>query len=110
MNDVLLEKALKKAKKQPKILTQRVIALGFNNKGDYIGMRSNSFGDIKAIGLGKGKGKHAERELIKRYGMKIRKIVIIRSAKDGSLLPIHPCETCKKVIDKLGIKVESYNI
>ena len=106
----LLDKAIKKATKRPKHATHGVIALGFNHKGDYVGMRSNNFGCLNATGLGRGKGKHAERELIKRYGAKIRKIVIIRSGRSGSLIAMHPCENSQKVIDKLGIKADSNNM
>lgn len=58
--------------------------------------------------MGRGKGIHAERELIKKYGKAIKKIVIIRSGRSQGILPIEPCPICQKVIDKLNIKIESY--
>ena len=110
MDEILLKKAIKKAVKSPKILTYRVVALGFDKKGDFIGLKTNKIGKLKAINMGPGKGIHAERELIKRYGKRIKKIIIIRSGRTGTLLPIDPCPVCKKIINKLGIKVESFFI
>lgn len=110
MNDYLFKKALSKAKKQNNVITYRIIAIGFNRKGEYIGMRSNTFGKMKPEKMGRGCGKHAERELIKKYGSLIKKIIIIRFGKSGSILPIEPCITCQKIIDRLKIKVESYNL
>ena len=110
ISENLVRQALKKAVKCPKNKTYRVIALGFNKKGDYIGMRSNERACLDKRGMGRGKGIHAERQLIKKYGKTIRKIVIIRSGRQKDILPIAPCPICQKVIDKLNIKVESYDV
>lgn len=100
----LVSRSINKGIKLNKDLSHRVLAIGFNNKGDMIGIKSNGFGFSNS----KGSGKHAERELIKRYGRKITKIVILRIGRGGAILPIDPCETCAKVANKLGIKIESF--
>lgn len=100
----LINRSINKGKKLNKDLSHRVLAIGFNSKNDMIGIKTNSFG----LSTAKGSGKHAERELIKRYGRKISRIVIIRIGRGGAILPIDPCETCLKVANKLGIKIESF--
>ena len=83
-------------------VTYPIIAIGVNKSGDIIGMSSNkvNFNDDK-----KGNGLHAERELIKKFGRSIKTIILYRKGFNGSCLPIHPCKVCKKVCDKLNIKI-----
>lgn len=100
----LIEKAKKKGRKMTKDLSFHVIAIGFNKKNELLGIKSNGFG----LSIRKGSGKHAERELIKRYKDNIAKIIICRFGRDGKILPIDPCTTCQKLCDKMGIKVETY--
>jgi hypothetical protein len=100
----LIDRSINKGVKLNKDLSHRVVAIGFNSKNDMIGIKTNGFG----LSNSKGSGKHAERELIKRYGNKIARIVILRIGRGGAILPIDPCETCAKVANKLGIKIESF--
>lgn len=104
MRQDLINKAIHKGVKLDKDLSHRIIAIGFNHKNDLVGIKTNSFG----LSCRKGSGKHAERELIKRYGTRIKKIVIIRVGRSGRLLPIDPCEMCKKIANKYGIKIEQF--
>lgn len=104
LRDDLVVRSINKGKKLNKDLSHRVLAIGFNDKNDMIGIKTNGFG----LSNSRGSGKHAERELIKRYGKKISKIVILRIGRAGAILPIDPCETCSKVANKLGIKIESF--
>lgn len=104
MRDDLKKRAINKGVKLNKNLSHRVVAIGFDSKNDLIGIKTNGF----KLSIRKGSGKHAERELISRYGKKISKIVIFRIGRAGAILPIDPCETCQKVADKLGIKIESF--
>ena len=80
--------------------TYKISAIGFNRKGDYIGSAIN-----KKKKCQKGMGLHAEIELIKKYKKRLSSIIICRVNSKGQLLPIHPCETCQKICDKLNIKV-----
>jgi hypothetical protein len=41
----------------------------------------------------------------RKYG--IVRILICRVGKGGNLRPIDPCSNCKKVADKLDIKIET---
>lgn len=92
-----------KAKKSPSKRT-KISAIAFNSKGDILGMTTNNFIDYDAVSWC-GAGKHAERILMSRFGRKIATILICRSSKSGQILPIEPCPICKKVADKLGIKI-----
>lgn len=81
-----------------------IVAVGINKYGDIVGTASNKINNFKYSSK-KGNGKHAERELIKKFGKKIRTIILYRKGFNGSCLPIHPCKTCQKIIDKYNIKV-----
>ncbi len=79
----------------------KVCAMAFNKKGEYLGMSTNKQFLDKAGG-----SKHAEREVIARYGNNVKQIILCRVNSRGNILPIDPCHVCKKVIDKLGIKIK----
>lgn len=80
----------------------RVLAIGLSRKGDLVGCATNypRYTD-------EGGSVHAEINLLRKFGPKIRKIILLRVGAKGDLLPIHPCETCAKVLEKEGIKVET---
>jgi cytidine deaminase len=91
------------SKAMSSICKMHVAALGFNHDGVCVMARTN-----KPRFSRKGGGLHAERQILaeaKRRG--IVKIVICRVGKGGSILPIDPCSTCKKIADKLGVVIES---
>ena len=52
-------------------------------------------------------GKHAERALMEKYGKRIASILILRVGHGGDLRAIQPCDMCKKIADKLGIRIFS---
>lgn len=81
-----------------------VAAAAFTKKGNLLGVVSNTHNN-RLFASKRGQGRHAETELIGRYGKRINTIYLIRIGKDMSRLPIHPCENCQKVIDKFGITV-----
>jgi len=97
INSILIKKAIKSD------CVYKVACLCFNNKGDLLGTSVNKHG-----GYGKGLSIHAEIEAIRKYGKGISSIVLCRTNKQGKLLPIHPCSTCMKLLNKYNIKV--YNI
>jgi tRNA(Arg) A34 adenosine deaminase TadA len=93
-----------RAKASKASTTYRVTAVAYSSKGDILGYASNNVRkNLKP--LRRGAGVHAERELITRYGNKIKYIVIARFGGSGDLLPIDPCENCAKIADNLGIKI-----
>ena len=53
----------------------------------------------------KGRGRHAERELIKHYGKAIDTIYLCRTGMTGEIRPIEPCPVCSKIAKKMGIKI-----
>jgi len=80
---------------------QKVAAIALSKKGDYIGSAVNS---IRMLQMGG--GKHAERELMKRF-TGIKTIILGRVNKSGELLPIHPCSVCSEISKSLGITIIS---
>lgn len=78
----------------------KISAIGLNRKGDILGSAMNKRNVCR-----RGMGKHAEIELIKQYGRKIKTIIICRCNNRGEILPIHPCNTCAKIADRMGIKI-----
>lgn len=80
-----------------------VCAIGFDAHDKYLGMTRNL-----PFGHGKGRGKHAEANLIKKYYKRgLKNIIIFRTNKTGGFLPIHPCKTCQRLANKLNIKIQS---
>lgn len=98
MNIANIQRYIKKASKS--VCRFKILAIGFDKKGDCIGNSTNYPRMLKTMG-----GLHAEINLIRRYGNAIKKIVILRVGHSGNLLPIKPCINCEKVMNKLGIKL-----
>ena len=88
--------AMTKANKS--VCRYKISAIGFNFKGELIGTATNKPRFERVGG-----SIHAEMNLMSRYGTRIKKIVICRVSPSGELLPIHPCKTCKRKMDELGI-------
>ena len=97
MFDVNVSRAIKKTSKID--CNYRICAIGYNKKGEVIGMKTNN----RSFMPGGGKH-HAEHKLILRYGRSIKYIKLIRLGQGGDLLPIHPCKSCQRLMDILGIR------
>jgi hypothetical protein len=78
----------------------KVSALGLNRKGEVMAKAFN-----KHRFEGHGRGIHAERQVMKKKGVKT--IIIARVGNGGDLLPITPCDKCKEIADSLGIRIIS---
>ena len=94
------DRLLNKAKKSR--CRFKVAACALNHKGEILGFGFNSFRLPNHGG-----GIHAEMNLIRRYKKNISKIIICRVGLSGNSLPIDPCPVCKRIAEKLGIKIES---
>lgn len=94
-----IKRACRKAMQSP--CRYRVAAMGFNSKGDLIGVSYNypTHSGVKV-------SMHAEMALIHKY-RNIHSIVIVRIGRSGNLLPIDPCSNCLRVLNKLGIKIRT---
>ena len=44
---------------------------------------------------------------MKKYGARIKTIIICRVGNSGNLLPIDPCSACAELAGKLGITIVS---
>jgi len=82
---------------------QKIAAVAFDKKGRILGISKN-----RGRFTRKGGGIHAEMVIMKKWGRKIKKIIIIRTNLTGGLLPIHPCKVCSAKAKELGIKI--YNL
>lgn len=80
-----------------------ITAMAFNKKNELLGISNNKVGLRNHCKFGC--GLHAERELIKKYKSNIKTIFLYRRGHSFNILPIHPCKTCQKVINKYNIKV-----
>ena len=80
----------------------KISAIGLDKSGNVIGSACNK----KRFNY-EGGGVHAEMALLRKYGKKIKSMVICRVNKEGNLLKINSCKTCQKTLDNLGIKVYS---
>jgi hypothetical protein len=103
-NKTIIEKLVNKAEQTT--TCYRISAIAFNKKGEILGSATNGF-KMDGRPAGRGSGIHAERKLMSRYRSNIKTIVICRIGLGGDILPIDPCITCKKVADKMGIKIIS---
>ena len=94
-----------KVSKNRENIKYKIAAIAFTKKGNFIDIKYNSFRE--GLSNRKGAGLHAERDLIAKYGKMIDTIYILRvgGSHSGNILPIHPCEICAKVANKLGIKI-----
>ena len=82
----------------------KISAIGLNRKGDIIDYSCNHVRYQKDKG-----GLHAEQLLIRRNGRKLKTIIICRVNNSGDILPIEPCEKCKKIAKRYDIKIVSIN-
>ena len=79
-----------------------IVAAGFTRKNDLLDVKNN----IPSYRPGN-RTRHAEGILMKLHGRKLKKIVIYRVGNSGEQLPIEPCNECRKLAQRLGIKIES---
>lgn len=84
-------------------LRYRVAAAAYSKQGNLLGIEMNGWRELATVR--RGTGKHAEAALIKRFGKKIDTIYILRVGNALDILPIHPCECCKNMAAKAGIKI-----
>jgi len=98
MNEEMRLKAIKKAEQS--ISSYKISAIGLSRNGNVIASAMNRprFGRY-------GGGVHAEMEVLRKGAGKISTIILCRVGLSGKVRPIHPCESCQKVLDKYGIKV-----
>ena len=94
----LINRAKKKASQSPS--KYKISAIGLDFKGNIVGSAFNSL-RFNCYGG----GIHAEMALLSRYGSHIKTIILCRVGRTGLVLPIHPCEKCQKILDKMGVKV-----
>jgi cytidine deaminase len=85
--------------------TYKVSAIGLNKKGE---VTYKAFNKSRFMKLGG--GIHAEMEVMLKGGPGIRTIIICRVGNSGDILPIHPCEVCRRKSEELGIRIVSVGV
>lgn len=98
MKASLLSLAIKKS--QQSYCKFRVSAIGLDKRGNVIATAVNRPRLDKLGG-----GTHAEIIVLQKGGPRVRSILICRTGNSGEIRPIACCASCKKVLDKKGIKV-----
>lgn len=101
ITEIIKSRLKKKAQETP--CRFKISAFGFNYKGELVAKATNQSRFIRHGG-----GLHAEAKIMqsaKRKGIKT--IIICRIGRQGNLLPIEPCDNCKKLAEKLNIKIIS---
>lgn len=95
----LLPRLLRKAADVP--CRYAVVAVGIDYRGRVISISSN-----RQRFMRRGGGIHAEQAIIHSSPRSLRRIVIAR-VRRGKLLPIEPCEKCKRMAGKFGVSIEA---
>lgn len=104
-NPALIARLKRKASASPS--QYRISCVALNKKGEVIGFTTNKFRKdrIKPV---IGSGLHSEQLAIaKYYPFGLKTLLIMRIGNSGNILPIDPCEDCKKMAAKYGVKIES---
>ena len=96
--------SIAKQKAKQSLSKFRISAIGLDKRGRILGSATN-----KPRFNRSGGGIHAEMALLKRYRKNIAIIIICRIGNAGTVLPIEPCKTCRRVLGKLGIKITTIN-
>jgi cytidine deaminase len=86
----------------------KVVAIGINNKGEVIGIKTNKpaqgMSDMFRNTI------HAEEVLILSSPPNLKVIYIARVGRGGDFLPIDPCNNCRELADKRGIKIRRLEV
>jgi tRNA(Arg) A34 adenosine deaminase TadA len=100
MNAAIQQLAIKKATQS--YCRFRVSAIALDKNGKVLATAVNRPRLDKLGG-----GSHAEIEVLRKAGRRIKTIIICRIGNTGLLRAIHCCENCLRVLNKLGIRVYS---
>ena len=100
--DHIVQKARKKAEQSQS--KYRISAVALDKQGKVLATAVN-----RPRFNRKGGGEHAEMVVLQKAGPKTHSIMICRIGNSGDLLEIEPCDTCKRILDKKGIRVYSVN-
>ena len=82
----------------------RISAMAFDSRGEFIAQAFNGL-PMDGVEGKEGCGVHAEAKLMRKYGVLLKTIVISRIGHSGDWRPIEPCEKCRKLAEKLGVKL-----
>ena len=81
----------------------KVSAIALNSKGEIIATAVNKHGQHNTHY----RGKHAEIECMSKCKSTPTSMIICRVNPKGELMAIEPCDTCRKMLEKKGIKIST---
>lgn len=96
--DNLLDRIARKAAEVP--CKFRVVAVGKDRRGRYIGIATNLPRFQRTGG-----GWHAEERLIFGSPPSLSVILLARIGASGDFLPIKPCPRCRRLAEKNNVKI-----
>ena len=99
---MLVKRMRKKASQS--ISRYRISAIAFDKNGEFIAQSCNNV-PMEGVEPKPGAGIHAEAKLMRKYGTRIKTILISRVGHGGEWRPIKPCNNCQALADKLGVKL-----
>jgi hypothetical protein len=82
-----------------------IAAVGIDHRGRFIGIAHNA--QRHETGMKRGSGWHAEERLMHESGRGLVRVLVVRVNRQGKVLPIDPCEKCRRMAEKRGVKIES---
>lgn len=100
--DLLTQRMKKKASQSNS--KYHISAIAFDERGDFIAQTKNEV-PIDGVDPHPGAGVHAEAKLIRKYGTKVKTILLARVGHGGDWRYIKPCDKCQALADKMGVKI-----
>lgn len=103
-NSISILTARMKKKATQSISRYRISAVAFDHNDDFLAQTTNGV-PMQGVEAKHGAGQHAEQILMRKFGSRIKTILISRVGHGGEWRPIRPCEKCQALANKLGIKI-----
>lgn len=107
--DSLLRRLRAKATCSP--CTYKISGIAISKRGNILGIATNTHSKwqvLNKVPIGRaGTAIHVERNLLAKFGNKVKTIIICRVGRSGDILPIDPCPACRRAADKYGVNIVS---
>ena len=109
ISDSLLRRLRAKASCSP--CTYKISGIAISKRGNILGIATNTHSRwqvLEKVPIGRaGTAGHVERNLLAKFGNRVKTIIICRVGRSGDILPIDPCPACRKAAAKYGVNIIS---